>query len=68
TERYSLTKSTVSNHLKMLESTGLIQKERKGYYVFYKTNRERLEQIRVDLDQFMDFPIVQKLEEGRTCG
>ncbi|WP_255287421.1 ArsR/SmtB family transcription factor [Bacillus pseudomycoides] len=47
TERYSLTKSTVSNHLKMLESTGLIQKERKGYYVFYKTNRERLEQIRI---------------------
>lgn len=68
TERYSLTKSTVSSHLKMLESTGLIQKERKGYYVFYKTNRERLEQIRVDLDQFMDFPIVQKSEEGRTCG
>lgn len=68
TERYNLTKSTVSNHLKMLESTGLIQKERKGYYVFYKTNRDRLEQIRVDLDQFMDFPIVQKTEEGRTCG
>ncbi|PEY32323.1 transcriptional regulator [Bacillus cereus] len=68
TERYSLTKSTVSSHLKMLESTGLIQKERKGYYVFYKTNRERLEQIRVDIDQFMDFPIVQKSEEERTCG
>ncbi|WP_235190033.1 ArsR/SmtB family transcription factor [Bacillus gaemokensis] len=42
TERYSLTKSTVSNHLKMLESTGLIQKERKGYYYVVLTNKRLL--------------------------
>ena len=68
TERYNLTKSTVSNHLKILEAIELVQKERKGYYVFYQTNREKLEQIRVDLDQFMDFPAFHKTEEEKTCG
>ncbi|MFS0559451.1 metalloregulator ArsR/SmtB family transcription factor [Terribacillus sp. 179-K 1B1 HS] len=60
TEKLGLAKATVSKHLKLLETAGLLDSTRSSHYVFYKTNKHALEMIRVDMDQFFDSP---KLKE-----
>lgn len=51
---YSLTEATVSKHLKVLAEAGLVRSERRGNFVFYSGNREKINMVRVDLDQFFD--------------
>ena len=48
--------SCVSQHLRVLKSAGLVKNERKGYWVHYSLNRERLEKAR------------QRLNRICTCG
>lgn len=40
-----LSLATVSEHLKVLRKTGLLQLEKDGRFWFYQTNRERLDAV-----------------------
>lgn len=48
--------SAVSQHLRVLKSAGLVQDERKGYWIHYSLNRDALEKAR------------QRLNRICTCG
>ena len=41
---------TVSHHLKILTEAGLVQGERRGKWVWYSLNRERLAELRAAID------------------
>lgn len=45
TEPLSLTQPTVSHHLKVLTEAGLIDREKRGTWVWYSVNQERWQQI-----------------------
>jgi len=51
-----ITQSAVSQHLRVLKSTGLVQDERRGYWIYYSLNRDTLEKCR------------QRLNRICTCG
>lgn len=48
--------SAVSQHLRVLKSAGLVEDERKGYWIHYSLNRSALEKAR------------QRLNRICTCG
>ena len=48
--------SAVSQHLRVLKSAGLVENERKGYWIHYSLNRDALEKAR------------QRLNRICTCG
>jgi ArsR family transcriptional regulator len=41
-ERFDMTKPSLSKHLKILESAGLVAGEKRGQYVFYRIERDNL--------------------------
>ncbi|MGI5835450.1 MAG: ArsR/SmtB family transcription factor [Chloroflexota bacterium] len=41
-KRLGVTQSAVSQHLAVLRAAGLVIDERRGYYVHYRVNRDRL--------------------------
>jgi ArsR family transcriptional regulator len=41
---------TISHHLKILSESGLVQGERRGKWVWYSLNRERLADLRAAID------------------
>lgn len=41
-ERFEMTKPSLSKHLKILESAGLVVGEKRGQYVFYRLQRDNL--------------------------
>ena len=41
---------TVSHHLKILSEAGLVQGDRRGKWVWYSLNRERLAELRAAID------------------
>ena len=41
-----LAQSTVSHHLKVLREAGLVNTDKRGLWVYYSLNRERLEAVR----------------------
>jgi ArsR family transcriptional regulator len=45
TEPLALTQPTVSHHLKVLTDAGLIEREKRGTWVWYTVNQERWQQI-----------------------
>ncbi len=45
TEPLSLTQPTVSHHLKVLSDAGLIDREKRGTWVWYSVNQERWQQL-----------------------
>jgi DNA-binding transcriptional ArsR family regulator len=59
-EQLGLANATVSKHLKILESAGLITAERRGYFVYYKAKHEKIQMLRVDMDQFFDAVLLKK--------
>ena len=46
---FPLGQPTISHHLKVLKDAGLVSAEKKGLWVFYSVNRERLAQIGITL-------------------
>lgn len=58
--KFGLTEATVSSHLKLLLSCGLVETQRKGYYVFYTGKRDRLESLRTEVTQFMQQPVLDE--------
>ncbi len=51
-----VTQSAVSQHLRVLKATGLVNDERQGYWIYYSLNRKALEKCR------------QRLNRICTCG
>ncbi len=45
TEPLALTQPTVSHHLKVLTEAGLIEREKRGTWVWYKLNQDRWQQL-----------------------
>lgn len=45
TEPLALSQPTVSHHLKVLADAGLIDREKRGTWVWYKVNQERWQQL-----------------------
>lgn len=45
TEPLALTQPTVSHHLKVLTDAGLIEREKRGTWVWYTVNQDRWQQI-----------------------
>jgi ArsR family transcriptional regulator, arsenate/arsenite/antimonite-responsive transcriptional repressor len=45
TEPLGLTQPTVSHHIKKLSDVGLVNRERRGTWVWYSLNKERWSQI-----------------------
>jgi DNA-binding transcriptional ArsR family regulator len=50
-EALGVTQSAVSQHLRVLRSAGLVENERKGYWIHYSLNREALERCRERLNR-----------------
>jgi ArsR family transcriptional regulator len=44
-----LSQPTVSHHLKLLHEAGLLDREKRGAWVYYRVNRPRLEELRAAL-------------------
>jgi ArsR family transcriptional regulator, arsenate/arsenite/antimonite-responsive transcriptional repressor len=44
-----LSQPTVSHHLKLLHEAGLLDREKRGAWVYYRVNRARLEELRAAL-------------------
>lgn len=49
TEPLGLSQPTVSHHLKLLHSAGLLERDKRGAWVYYRVVRERLEAVRATL-------------------
>lgn len=49
TEPLGLSQPTISHHLKVMYEAGLLQKERRGNWIYYRLVGDRLEQLRVAL-------------------
>lgn len=45
TEPLSLTQPTVSHHLKVLTDAGLVEREKRGTWVWYSVNQDRWQQL-----------------------
>jgi ArsR family transcriptional regulator len=61
-QRFEMTKPSLSKHLKILESAGLIAGDKRGQYVFYRIQRDN---IASTLSSFMQAvcPVSQKLKK-----
>src|SRR3989338_619201 len=55
-EALGITRSAVSQHLRVLKGAGLVKDERQGYWIYYSLNRDTLEKCR------------QRLNRICTCG
>jgi ArsR family transcriptional regulator len=53
----SLSQPTVSHHLKVLHEAGLLDRERRGRWVYYRIRPERLERIREALAPAPPIPL-----------
>lgn len=49
TEPVGLSQPTVSHHLKLLHAAGLLERDKRGAWVYYRVVRERLEAVRAAL-------------------
>lgn len=49
TEPVGLSQPTVSHHLKVLRAAGLLEREKRGAWVYYRIATERLEAVRAAL-------------------
>ncbi|MGK5510102.1 ArsR/SmtB family transcription factor [Brevibacillus formosus] len=54
---HNISEPAVNKHLNLLVDTGFIWSERRGRYVFYRAIASRLEQLAVDLHEFIDMPV-----------
>lgn len=49
-EPLGLTQPTVSHHLKVLHEVGLLARERRGQWVYYRIRRDQLDAVQAALD------------------
>ena len=54
--RLDITPAAVSQHLRILRDAGVVTDEKRGYYVHYRLNSERLRHWRELTEEFMALP------------
>ncbi|GAB6138899.1 ArsR/SmtB family transcription factor [Halanaerobaculum tunisiense] len=54
TEELDLSQPNMSHHLRILKNAELIIGIKKGRWVYYKLNQEKLEELEVDLNQIIN--------------
>ncbi len=54
--RLGVTKSAVSQHLKVLREAGLVRGDKRGYFTHYRVDRERLASVAASLGTMADTP------------
>ncbi|MFC4769529.1 ArsR/SmtB family transcription factor [Effusibacillus consociatus] len=52
---FNISQPAISRHLSRLKSAELVREARRGQWVFYSLNRERLESVGLALTQLPDF-------------
>lgn len=59
--RLGVTQSAVSQHLRVLRQAGLVRGERRGHFVHYSLDRDRLERYKTTLRETLgeDFVVVK---------
>jgi DNA-binding transcriptional ArsR family regulator len=59
--RLGVTQSAVSQHLRVLRQAGLVRGERRGHFVHYSLDRDRLEQYKARLLEALgeDFVVIK---------
>ncbi len=50
-DNLGVTQSAVSQHLRVLKATGLVNDDRQGYWIYYSLNRDALEKCRQQLNR-----------------
>ncbi|GAB4351780.1 MAG: metalloregulator ArsR/SmtB family transcription factor [Candidatus Abyssubacteria bacterium] len=50
-QKFDMAQSTVSQHLKELHGAGLLQRHKKGQFVYYLINREAIEELAAYFEQ-----------------
>lgn len=60
-----ITQSAISQHLRVLKAAGLVENERKGYWVHYSLNREALERCRQRLNRICTCGCLLKVKHGK---
>ena len=53
TENLELSQPNISHHLRVLKKAGLIKGIKRGKWVDYQLNKEKLEQMQLDLEQII---------------
>jgi DNA-binding transcriptional ArsR family regulator len=57
-----ITQSAISQHLRVLKAAGLVNDERKGYWIHYSLNRSALEKCRQRLNRICSCGCLQKVK------
>ena len=57
-----ISQPAVSQHLKILREAGLVKIEKRGYWVHYSSNQEKINKF------LEDFSMILKLKRGEKCG
>ena len=63
----AVSESAVSQHLKILKDAGLLYGERRGYFMHYAIDRERLRELARDLQKLASMERVERTESDRGC-
>ncbi len=64
-KRIGITQSAISQHLRVLKAAGLVENERKGYWIYYFLNREALERCRQRLNRICACGCLPKVKQGK---
>ena len=61
---FGISQPAVSKHMSRLKTSGLVKETRKGMWVFYSLNRERLNEIGISLSNLPDLSVeLRQLEQ-----
>lgn len=63
-KRLAVTQGAVSQHLRILRDTGLVQAQRHGYHVHYQVLASALDQCRQALECILQCPVMRSSSNG----
>ena len=65
--RLDVTQGAVSQHLRILRDAGLLEAEKRGYYVHYRLNGKSLAKCQAVLDQLLGAGPRRSLKRSHPC-
>ncbi len=67
-QRVDISKSAVSQHLKVLRDAGLVRGEKRGYFTHYSVERERIQKIAAQLNTMAEIRKSHCKPGSHCCG
>ena len=61
-KRIGITQQATSQHIKILKMVGILEPNKKGFYVFYKINLNNFRKIKEDLDHLFEMAFVKCID------